>query len=227
MYLSVIIPTFNESKNIERLVRHLQQGVAQVRYEIIVVDGGSTDNTVEKARQAGATVSESPEKGRGFQMNYGVAQSKGDVLYFVHADVLPPHTFLDDIQKAIQEGYPVGCFAYRFDSDNKLLKFNEYCTRKNWVAVGGGDQSLYITREKFEAYKGFKPLPIMEDFDFVWRIKEQEGFHIIQKEALVSARKYERNSYLRVQLANLIVFTLFRLGTNQNFLAKAYSKLLK
>ena len=100
MNLSVIIPTLNEAENIERLVHRLKNCGCSDSHEIIVVDAGSTDSTQELARKAGATAVLSPKKGRAPQMNFGAKQAKGDVLYFVHADSLPPEGFCLNIKKS-------------------------------------------------------------------------------------------------------------------------------
>ena len=213
MRLSVIIPTLNEAEHIGGLVQWLRQTAPPGGCEIIVVDGGSTDGTPRLASEAGATVLASQRKGRSCQLNDGANKATGQLLYFVHADVLPPRTWAADIHLAMQRGVDAGCFSYRFKSDSKWLKINARATRRNSLLSGGGDQTLFIRREVFETMDGFRDeLCIMEDFDFVWRLKKRFRFVVIPNDALVSARKYERNGYLKVQLVNLATVLLFWLG---------------
>lgn len=227
MTISVIIPTFNEAENIERLVKHLRHYGSAHLAEIMVVDAGSDDNTIALAGQAGATVLQSPGKGRPIQMNYGAEHSTGDILYFVHADTLPPAGFATDILEALNAGYPVGCYRFRFDSPHLLLKINAWFTRFRPLWCRGGDQSLYVQRSTFRELGGFCPEHIiMEDYEFIARARRQYPFRIIPKNIIVSARKYQQNSYLRVQLANFIVFNLYRFGVSPRQLQQMYQKLL-
>ncbi|NUO02465.1 MAG: TIGR04283 family arsenosugar biosynthesis glycosyltransferase [Saprospiraceae bacterium] len=226
MKVSIIIPTLNEAKNIERVIERLQAGANGYVSELIVVDGGSKDETAVKASQAGAKVFHT-SPGRALQMNHGVEQSNGDLLYFVHGDTLPPLDYLKKILHAVAEGYPVGCFRFRFDSDRWLLKMNAYFTRFDQIWCRGGDQSLFITREAFQDLGGYRSdYRIMEDYDLIIRAKKKYQFRIIPDDVIVSARKYETNSYLRVQVANFIVFNMFRLGYSQDKMASAYKRLL-
>lgn len=228
MQISVIIPTLNEADHIGRLVSFFRDLPEQdFLAEVIVVDGGSGDSTVALARQAGAQVLEAPRRGRAVQMNYAAERAMGEILYFVHADVLPPANCLYAIKYAVLAGHVLGGFAYRFDSPSWLLRFNSFFTRFDWMANGGGDQTLFVRRDRFAELGGFnEQLSIMEDFDFVWRAKKHYPYHLIKDRALVSARKYEQNSWLKVQLVNAWAFFAFRLGASSEELAQWYRKML-
>lgn len=229
MEISIIIPTFNEEENIGNLVRYLQniKEIDKVR-DIIVVDANSIDNTVAEAEKAGAKVIASMKKGRATQMNAGAEESKGDILFFVHADVLPPQTYITDITSAINDGYAAGCYRFRFNSTRLALQITSYCTRFRGLMFSGGDQTLFIKRDVFRKLGGFnKNCLIMEDFDFILKVRKDHSFKILAKDVLVSDRKYHNNSYLRVNFANLIVFTMFLLGFSQNLMLNTYRKLIK
>ncbi|MDZ4704151.1 MAG: TIGR04283 family arsenosugar biosynthesis glycosyltransferase [Saprospiraceae bacterium] len=224
--MSIIIPTLNEAENISRVIERLTKRNNGLLSDLIVVDGGSEDQTAAIAAEAGARVIQTPP-GRALQMNRGVEQSSGELLYFVHGDTLPPEDCIDKILHAVAEGYPVGCFRFRFDSNSWMLKMNAYFTRFNQTWCRGGDQSLFITREAFNALSGYRDdYRIMEDYDLIIRARKQYPFKVIPDDVIVSARKYETNSYLRVQAANFIVFNMFRLGYSQDTMARTYKRLL-
>ncbi|MDX1907043.1 MAG: TIGR04283 family arsenosugar biosynthesis glycosyltransferase [Bacteroidia bacterium] len=228
MKLSVIIPTLNEAENVIRLISHLRRCGDSRLLEIIVVDAGSMDNTPDAAWDAGADmVIGAPHRGRARQMNLGARYAKGDVLYFVHADTLPPASFLDDIAAARTAGYPMGCYRFKFDSDRFLLRINAWFTRFDRLMCRGGDQTLYVDRDWFEKLGGYKDhYLIMEEYEFLIRARREIPFRIMAKEVIVSARKYDTNSYLRVNLANLTVFMLFYLGRPQEELVNTYRQML-
>jgi hypothetical protein len=136
---------------------------------------------------------------------------------------------VSDIGQAIQEGYQAGCYRFRFDSDKFMLKINSYFTRFNSLTVRGGDQTLFITRTLFEDLGGFdENYVIMEEYDFLRRLwtRNRSIFKLIPKDVLVSARKYDTNSWMRVQMANLVAMTLFRLGADPARIAYSYKKML-
>jgi len=225
--ISIIIPTYNEAVAIAKLITYLQKYAGEKLHEIIVSDAGSTDETTTIAKQAGATVLISPQKGRAAQMNYGAANSNGDVLYFVHADSFPPVNFALDIINAVDDGYDFGRYRTKFDSNKFLLKINAWFTRFNWFICYGGDQTLFITRTLFEQSGGFKnELLIMEEYEFAERLMKQGRYKIFNDAALVSARKYEGRSWLKVQLANRKVVKLFKKGTSQEVIVKTYKEML-
>ena len=120
--LSIIIPVYNEENAIGDLVAHLLQNAREHPVQIVVADGGSTDETVARAKQAGAHVIQSPMKGRAAQMNFGVAQAIYPVLYFVHADSRPPARYAIDIQQAVSNGYLLGRYQTKFNSNKTQLK---------------------------------------------------------------------------------------------------------
>lgn len=227
MEISVIIPTLNEAGCIERLITHLQSNLKSIAYEIIVADGCSSDDTRLIAERNGAVVLKCDRMSRAAQMNQGAEIAKGDILYFVHADTLPPSKFYDSILKAFNQGYGMGCFRFKFDSNRLLLKINSYFTRFDRMMFRGGDQTLFIRRESFESIGGYKDeYRIMEEYEFIRRARKKLKFRIIPRDVLVSARKYEENSYFRVNFANLVVFTLFKNGASQERMIKAYRNLL-
>lgn len=227
MKLSVIIPTLNEAENIKELIPFLKKYGGDFISEIIVVDGVSKDDTYQIAKSLGAKVFKTSDRSRAIQMNLGASHATANTLFFVHADTRPIKSFAEDLQIALIKGYKAGCFRYRFDSETFLLKVNSWFTRYNGLFSGGGDQTLYITREFFNTLEGYdSKFCLMEDFELVKRIKRKTRFHIIPKTMTVSARKYKENSWIRVQLANLFVFTLFHIGVAPEKLKKSYSILL-
>jgi rSAM/selenodomain-associated transferase 2 len=225
--ISIIIPTLNEADNIGKIIDYLQQNSDASLQEIIVVDAQSGDNTEGVARRHGATVVQSPKRGRAAQMNAGAARAKGDILYFVHADCFPPPTYISDIFDALQKGFPMGCYRYRFDSNAFLLKINAFFNRFEPLVCRGGDETLFIEKIIFTELNGFdERFCIMEEYDFIRRARAINKFKIIPKYAVVSARKYETNSWWRVQRANATVFSMFKKGVEPEEMAATYKRML-
>ncbi len=226
--ISIIIPTYNEAATICDLVSFIRKNSKDVVQEIFVVDGRSEDDTIILAKQAGAMVLLSPIRNRAAQMNVGAQQATGSVLYFVHADVQLLSSFVDDIQEAIHQGYNSGCYRYIFDTSRIMLRANSYLTRfDRMLMMRGGDQTLFIEKKVFNALHGFDEYySLMEDYDFIIRLRKNYSFKVIQKDIVVSARKYETNSWLRVQFANLFIFTMFRLKRSPESMRMMYKKLL-
>lgn len=198
--LSIIIPTYNETKNIARLINYLQSNTSDHLIEIIVSDGQSTDNTVEVAGAAGARVVVSPSKGRGVQMNYGASLAQANVLYFVHADSFPPHDFSDKIAEQVKKGINIGCFRLKFDISHWFLNANSWFTRFDVNAFRFGDQSLFVAKNIFEKAGGFhRQLIIMEDQEIIHRLKKYGKFKVMHGTVITSSKKYSENGIFYTQ----------------------------
>ncbi|MEO7960233.1 MAG: TIGR04283 family arsenosugar biosynthesis glycosyltransferase [Ginsengibacter sp.] len=224
--ISIIIPTFNEEKYIARLLGYLKEMTPQA--EVIVADGGSTDATREIASESGAVLVKCPQKGRAAQMNLGASFANNKILYFVHADTLPPGDFYNKIQRSVSKGFSLGRFRTKFDSKNPLLKLNAFLTRFDWYICSGGDQTLFITSKAFETVEGFKEeLLLMEDYDIVKRARQSFLYCIMNDNVLISARKYDNNSWLKVQMAHYRIIKMYQSGVQQKVLVEKYKKLLQ
>lgn len=210
MKISVIIPVFNEEKLIADTIQFIKINGGILLEELIVVDAGSTDNTVILSKNAGSTVYSSPKMGRAEQMNLGAKMAKSDILYFVHADTKPPETFAKEIVEAVKNGSEIGCFRLKLDSKKKLFFINEWFTRFNVMWCRGGDQTLFTTKKLFDNLNGFdEKFVIMEEYDFIIKAKKLAKFKILKKSTLSSARKYEKNGWLKVMIANYIAYKMF------------------
>ena len=225
--ISIIIPTCNEAAYIGKLINFLQKYGGEYIAEIIISDGGSTDETVAIAQQAGVTAFISPQIGRAAQMNFGVTKATGDILYFIHADSFPPVNFVSDITKAVNEEFDFGRYRTKFDSKKFLLKINAWFTRFNWFICYGGDQTLFVTRKLFEHSGGFKnELLILEEYEFAERLMKQGRYKIFNDTTLVSVRKYEGRNWLQVQLANRQAVKSYRKGLPQKQILNEYKMML-
>lgn len=231
MKISVIIPTYKEAPYIQKTIRYIQRFGGKEVLEILVVDGGSDDDTARIAAKVGATVIFSPIKGRGAQLHWGAKQSTGDVLYFVHADTFPPETFIADIKNALAAGWQMGNFQYSFDSPKYLLRLNAFFTRFRWFFTQGGDRTFFIRRETYFTIGGYDPNHVvMEEYEFLREAKKRGyDFAMLPCKCIVSARKYEDNSWLRVQIANLVVYNLWawKLVSQSHKLKAIYGKILR
>lgn len=198
--ISVIIPVLNEESCIARVLRFLKENSNPANIsEIIVVDGGSSDTTVEIASQLGAKVILSP-KGRAKQLNLGAKKSQGKILYFLHVDTLPPKSFDKSIINAVQHGNEAGCFRMKFDSSSRFLAFFAWFTKLNFKVCRGGDQSLFITKPLFQKTKGFNEnYVVYEDNEFTDRLYSLIDFKILPRHVTTSARRYEERGELALQ----------------------------
>jgi rSAM/selenodomain-associated transferase 2 len=225
--ISIIIPTYNEAANIEKLISYFKANTGDYNIELIVADGGSNDETISLAKAAGALAFLSPEKGRAAQMNYGASKATGDVYYFVHADSIPPSTFIKDIYSAISDGFAIGRYKTKFDSTRLILKINAFFTRFDWFMCMGGDQTLFVTKELFNTTGGFDAtLKIMEEFEFCKRARKQGRYKIMNNSTLVSARKYDTNTWWQVQKANYTIVKMYQRGASQEAMVKKYKEML-
>jgi rSAM/selenodomain-associated transferase 2 len=228
MKISVIIPTFNEAENIASLIHYLQQHSNGLIAEIIVSDGDSSDATLSLALATGAVAKRAPQKGRAAQMNYGASLAGGDILYFVHADTLPPQSFATDIVNAVQNNFSCGRYRTKFNTTRWIFKVNAFFTRFDWLICYGGDQTFFVTRKLFDELDGFNSsMQIMEEYEFTARAKQKAPYKIFKATTLISIRKYEGRSWLLVQLANRKAFQLYRTGASQQEIVATYKKMLQ
>lgn len=228
MKISVIVPTYNEEARIGTLIDYLISNKGNSDVEIIIVDGGSKDNTVNITKTKKVKCEVVKLCGRASQMNQGAKVASGDVLYFLHADTFPPLSYTNCIKESILSGYTSGCCAYNFDSNRWPLKINSFFTQFNGLLSGGGDQTLYVTKSIFEKMGGFNPdYIIMEDFEFSKRLKAKARFKVIKSRATVSDRKYKKNSYLRVSAANLIAMLMFWFKAHPQKINTTYKSLIR
>ncbi|WP_411274887.1 TIGR04283 family arsenosugar biosynthesis glycosyltransferase [Daejeonella sp.] len=227
MSISVIIPTLNEAPAISSLVKYLSETGTELLKEIIVCDGGSQDETLALSISAGARTVNSPDRGRASQMNYGASLATGEIFYFVHADTLPPRSYATDIMSAIDEGYDLGRYRSAYQSKSWLLKINSLLSRFDTLEGMGGDQTLFITKKLFQESGGFNnSLKIMEEFEFCSRTRKNRQYKIFRKAALISARKYETNSWLTIQMANYKIIRMYKSGASQESMVTAYQAML-
>ncbi|UPS90221.1 MULTISPECIES: glycosyltransferase [unclassified Bizionia] len=228
--ISVIIPAHNERDNLFVLVPHLVAISQGFNVEIIIaLSAESQSISAKDFRWNEVSILRCAKKGRAVQMNQAAKSAMGDILVFLHADVLPPLSFFKNIQETVASGMDAGFFSYTFDSDNFWLKINAHFTKTDGIFTGGGDQCLFIKKCVFEILGTFdEDQVLMEDFEFFKRMKKAKTpYTIVNNDLIVSARKYQNNSYLKVNLCNLLMVVLFKCGYKPEKLKTLYGRMLK
>ncbi len=221
--ISIIIPAVDESDIIDATLAAVT-GVAGV--EAIVVDGGSRDNTREIAAARGARVIAS-ELGRAVQMNRGAAAARGEILLFLHADCLLPEGFVDQIHSALAAPHTAaGAFRLAIDAPNLSMRILEQLVywRSHFLQMVYGDQAIFTTATMFHAAGGFPELPLMEDFEFVRRLRRHGRIAILPQAVTTSARRWQRLGLIRTTANNQLIIAAYLLGVDPERLARWYRK---
>lgn len=223
--ISIIIPVLNEEKCIAKIIGFLKENSNPKNIkEILVIDGGSSDATVRIASQLGAQVIQAP-KGRSKQLNSGVKNARGKILYFLHVDTLPPHNFDTSILNAIQTGNEAGCFRMKFDSSSRFLAFFAWFTKLNFRVCRGGDQSLFITKTLFQKTGGFNEnYMVYEDNEFTDRLYNIVDFNILPRHVITSARRYEERGEVALQYHYGVIHLKNYLGAGPEQLLEYYKQ---
>lgn len=225
--LSVVIPTRDAAALLPSCLASLAEGRdCRLVGEIVVVDGGSRDDTASRATTLGARVLAAPP-GRGAQFAAGAAAAQGSWLLFLHADtLLPPGwpaivaSFIAAPENAARAGY----FALRFDDGSGPARLLErgVALRCRWLGLPYGDQGLLVAADFYRALGGFRPLPLMEDVDLVRRIGRRR-LAALAATAVTSAARYRREGYLRRVLRNLACLGLYYLGVPPRLILRLYA----
>ena len=218
--ISVIIPTLNEAASIAVLIAETRQIGA---CEIIVIDGGSTDETLAQATSADRVISS--QRGRATQQNLGAAASCGDVLLFLHADCRLPTGAFDSIRAALDDERTVGgCFEQTIAADGRLYRWLEWGNglRVRWLRMAYGDQAIFIRKSVFEQLGRFPDVKLMEDVLLMRRLRRAGRFVLLPNRITVSARRWQRHGLVRQTLRNGLLLTLALCGVSPNRLARFY-----
>jgi rSAM/selenodomain-associated transferase 2 len=221
MRVSIIVPTLNEQTRISTTLRKLLQLAGGK--EIAVVDGGSKDRTLELARAEGVRTINAP-RGRGPQMHAGVMETTGDVLWFVHADTIPPSEALEDIRTALADPEVVGGnFGLLFDGPSRAARqLTAIYPSLRRLGLCYGDSGMFVRREVYEKIGGFRPLPLFEDLDLLRRLRRAGRFVHLPQRMVTSSRRFENENFIVVWLQWTALQVLYWCGISPHILARWY-----
>jgi rSAM/selenodomain-associated transferase 2 len=221
--VSIIVPVLDEAKAISGLLDHLAQ--LPGRFEVIVVDGGSSDGTRKLAgNHASRPTVVSAPRGRASQCNAGAAAAHGAVLLFLHADTRLPAGGYASLTWAVTGGAVVGGnFALRFDGGDGFSRvLGAWYAAQRRAGIYYGDSAIWLCHEVFERLGGFRPLPIMEDYDLVRRLERTGRTACLPGPAVTSARRWQRLGLLRTIASWVLIRWLFIACVGPARLARLY-----
>lgn len=221
MPISIIIPVLNEEKNIEILLQQLQE-IRQEGNEVIVVDGGSIDDTVSIAKMFSDKVIKS-KSGRALQMNSGASVAAHDALWFLHADTLIPDTAMKNIQQVLNKN-DWGRFDIRLSGSNFLFRIIERLIniRSCLTGIATGDQAIIVKKNVFDAVEGYPAIPLMEDIELSYKLRKISKPICIKNPLITSSRRWEKNGIFSTILLMWRLRFLYWFGVSAEKLASQY-----
>lgn len=222
MSVSIIIPTWNEAGGIAQTIRELR---TQRPHEIIVVDGGSTDATIDQANEADRVLVSEP--GRAFQMNAGAAIARGNCLLFLHADCRLQSGAIPAIERTLAKATVLaGCFSMRVNAAGWAFRSIDACAtaRVRFTGIIYGDQGFFLRRSDFERLGGFPPIRFMEDVFFSQRIARAGRVVVLPQRIYVSPRRWQKVGLVRQTLRNWTLTALAQAGISPDRMAEYYPR---
>lgn len=219
--ISIIIPVLNEGKIIKATLDRLTQ---YPEVEVIVVDGGSQDETVAIAQPL-AKVITVKVRGRAGQMNAGAKQANADILLFLHADTQLPDNFVDLVTRTLRLNRTIaGAFTLKISGRGISLRIVELLVklRSQLFSLPYGDQAIFITKDNFDKAGGFAELPIMEDFEFIKRVKQLGKIAIAPATVTTSGRRWQKLGVWQTTFINQLVILGYYLSISPTKLAEFY-----
>ncbi|HAZ07815.1 MAG TPA: glycosyltransferase [Elusimicrobia bacterium] len=226
MKISIIIPARNEERNIAEALSRLRRASNGNRIEIIVADGRSSDRTVEVSQSAADKVIRVSQAGRAMQMQEGAQAASGDLLLFLHADTKLPADWKEQLTQAWSCGEKPAATAFKlgFDNDDPFYRLISRAAnlRTALTGVPYGDQAIAVDREVFLRVGGFPPVPLMEEYLLIAKLRPLGRVVILPGKVATSVRRYEKNGRLFNALRNAVITALFYLGVPPRSLARLY-----
>lgn len=221
--LSVVIPVRDEARGLPPLLADLAAAPALVA-EVVVVDGGSRDGSATVARLAGALVLSAPP-GRGSQLRQGIAASRAPWLLLLHGDSRLPEGWVESVAAAIAQGEGrAWAFRLAIGGSDPALRLVELAVslRSRWRSLPYGDQGLLLSRTLHERAGGIAPLPLMEDLEFVLRLRRLAPIQLLPGALRVSDRRWRRLGVWQTTVANARLRRDWRRGESPDRLAQRY-----
>lgn len=223
--LALIIPVLNEEEQLPSILNQLKQFSDA---ELIVVDGGSIDQSVKIAKGFGAKLVHTKEKRRSIQMNAGARAATAEYLFFIHADVEIPQNLNEEIKQFIQSGGHLANFRLSFDQQHWFLCLSAYFTRYSFLSVQFGDQGLLIRKDLFLEIGAYdENMSLLEDQDIIKRAIKRTSLLKLPLTLTVSARKYRKYGVFYLQTCYFIIYTMYRLNVRDELLERCLAWLLK
>ncbi len=223
MRFSIIMPVLNEELVLEAQLSRLTGQCTQYDYELIVIDGGSSDRTLAIAQRYGRVMT--APRGRAAQMNAGAAVATGDVLIFLHADTMLPDDAYSAIEKAFSNPVVVGgAFRLCFNCQRwpyRLVSFSVNI-RSRLRKIFTGDQAYFIRTTSFRQVGGYPDQPLMEDLEIITRLRKTGQLVLLPQYVTTSARRHEKIGLMRSVLFMWYLRMLYRFGTSPEQLQRMY-----
>lgn len=221
---SVIVPTVDEEARLDETLRRARDALGP-EAEVIVVDGGSRDRTMEIAARHGRVLS--TRRNRGTQLAAGARAATGEIFVFVHADTWLPDGGAAAIRAAVRAGSDAGCFRFALQPSARRWRYRLLEWGVNWrtrrLRTATGDQALFVTRDAYQACDGFRDLPLFEDVTFVRAVRRVTRFRLLPLVACTSSRRWE-TGFLRTVLKHWALRAAFLAGADPRRLSRYHER---